>query len=49
MNLLILIAWIAVFVLDFIEYLQGLSPTWVMVFCPLAVVIVDNFVHLFDD
>lgn len=41
MQLIYAIIWTFVFIIDFINMLIGNEPSWFLVFCPLAILVVE--------
>ena len=43
MKLLLAILWSVVMVVDIISAVIGNAPTWVLVFCPLTILVIDKW------
>lgn len=43
MKLLLAILWSVVMVVDIISAVIGNAPTWVLVFCPLIILVIDKW------
>lgn len=43
MELTLAILWSTVLVTDIISAVVGNAPTWILVFCPLAILVIDKW------
>lgn len=48
-NLIMLICWVFLLILSGVQALAGEEPTWLMVFCPLLIVIEDLLFKVLDE
>lgn len=49
MNLLIAILWSFCLVIDIIACAVGSAPNWVIVFCPLIILVMDKWKNYFKE
>ena len=48
-NLLLAIGWTVVLIADVISATAGNNPNWILVLCPLTILVLDRWMHCFDE
>lgn len=43
MKLILAILWTVIAAMDIAQAVAGMTPTWVSVFCPLSIVVLDSW------
>ena len=49
MTLNVAIGWTLVLIIDIIYAVSGTAPTWVAVFCPLSILVLDCWIDYIDE
>lgn len=49
MDLTLAIMWSVVLIVNFISMLVGCEATWILVFCPLTILVLDKWERYFEN